>query len=262
MVDWSTLLCGMRGHITYEPDEQPLADRLRAKTPAGTVWRCLRCGDYVAGEPRGSGPAEDAPTPTRGRALRQLIILRLLAVLRLVEGLAELAIGATLVGLQSRVPDLVQALKDELPLLVPAAERIGWNIENSWIARMIDDIAGISPGAYGLIGVAIALLGISKLAEAVGLWLAKRWGEYLAVIATSAFIPVEIRELIIGISAFKVILFVINVAAVVWLIWAKRLFGVRGGKAAAEAETQEASLLAVERSALITTTGRGKEDGE
>lgn len=179
-------------------------------------------------------------------------MLRLLAVLRLIEGIGELAIGLTLFGLQSRVPSVVQALKNELPLLVPAAENIGWNIENSWIARTIDDIARISPDSYGLIGLGIAALGAVKLAEATGLWLAKRWGEYLSVVATSVFIPVEIRELILGITPFKVTIFVINVAAVVWLIWAKRLFGVRGGKAAAEAENEEASLIAVERAAVLT----------
>jgi uncharacterized membrane protein (DUF2068 family) len=249
MLDYSTLWCGLRGHITYAPDESDLADALRATTPAGMSWRCLRCGAYVPGDPHGHGPADLAPTPPRGKALRQLIVLRLLAILRLIEGLAELAIGLTLFGLQARVPDVVQALKDELPLLVPAAERIGWNIENSWIARTIDDIAGISPGSYGVIGLGIAALGLIKLAEAVGLWLAKRWGEYLSVIATSAFIPIEIRELIVGITPFKVTIFIINVAAVVWLIWAKRLFGVRGGRAAAETEVEEASFLAVEKAA-------------
>lgn len=254
MLDYSTLWCGLRGHITYAPDEPELAGRLQAEAPAGVVWRCLRCGTYVPGDPHGHGPADLAPTPPRGRALRQLIVLRLLAVLRTFEGLGELAIGLTLFGLQSRVPSVVEALKNELPLLVPAAESIGWDIENSWIARTIDDIANINPDTYGIIGIGIALLGAVKLTEAVGLWMAKRWGEYLSVIATSVFIPVEIRELILGITAFKVVIFVINVAAVVWLIWAKRLFGVRGGKSAAEAENEEASLIAVEKAAMLPPT--------
>lgn len=61
-----------------------------------------------------------------------------------------------------------------LPLFVPAAQSIGWDIENSWISRTLDDIAGISPDSYGLIGLGIAALGSIKLTEAVGLWLAKR----------------------------------------------------------------------------------------
>ena len=41
----------------------------------------------------------------------------------------------------------------------------------------------------------------------------------------------------------------VNIAAVLWLIWSKRLFGVRGGGAAYRAEHSAESLLTVERSA-------------
>jgi len=40
-------------------------------------------------------------------------------------------------------------------------------------------------------------------------------------------------------------------AAVVWLVVAKRLFGVRGGLAAERAESEEVSLLTVERAAEV-----------
>lgn len=251
VVDWSLASCSLRHHITYRPDDPDLAKRLRADSPAGQAWRCLRCGTYVPGDPRGHGPTDEAPTPTRGKALRQLIIMRLLAVLRFAEGSLEIGVGITLISLQSRVPDVIAALRAELPLLVPAAERIGWDIENSWIARTLNDFADLGSGSYALIGAGITLLGVSKWAEAVGLWLAKRWGEYLAVVATSLFIPIEIRELIEGVTTFKVVLFVINVAAVVWLVWAKRLFGIRGGKSAAEAEHQESALITVEQAAVV-----------
>ena len=69
--------------------------------------------------------------------------------------------------------------------------------------------------------------------------------------ATAAFIPVEIYELIEHVSVFKIVLLLINVAAVVWLVFAKRLFGVRGGRAAERAENEEVSLLTVERAAEV-----------
>jgi len=43
---------------------------------------------------------------------------------------------------------------------------------------------------------------------------------------------------------------VVNVAAVVYLVWTKRLFGLRGGHAAFEAERHSVSLLEVEHAAL------------
>ena len=45
----------------------------------------------------------------------------------------------------------------------------------------------------------------------------------------SLLIPIEIYELSSSVSVFKVITFVINVAIVVYLLLAKRLFGLRGG---------------------------------
>jgi len=44
--------------------------------------------------------------------------------------------------------------------------------------------------------------------------------------------------------------FVINVAAVIYLLFAKRLFGLRGGRRAYDAERRGEQLLEVERSAL------------
>ena len=50
MIDWGLVSCGLRGHITYRPDESEYADRLRATTVAGEAWRCLRCGERWRGE--------------------------------------------------------------------------------------------------------------------------------------------------------------------------------------------------------------------
>ena len=51
----------------------------------------------------------------------------------------------------------------------------------------------------------------------------------------------------------RVLLLLINVAAVGWLVSTKRLFGVRGGFAAYRRLHNEQSLLTVERSALLVS---------
>ena len=79
---WELWTCARRGHVTYAPDDESLAHRLSGTTGLGEVWRCLRCGDFTAGPPHGRGPAENAPLVMRGKALRQAIILRALAVER------------------------------------------------------------------------------------------------------------------------------------------------------------------------------------
>ena len=79
---WELRTCGRSGRVTYVPDEAELAGRLSGRTGAGTVWRCLRCGDFVLGAPKHRGPADQAPLVLRGKALRSAIILRLLALER------------------------------------------------------------------------------------------------------------------------------------------------------------------------------------
>lgn len=49
----------------------------------------------------------------------------------------------------------------------------------------------------------------------------------------------------------------INLFLVAYLVWTKRLFGVRGGNAAREAELHSESLLEIERSAGESETAAG-----
>jgi uncharacterized membrane protein (DUF2068 family) len=81
----------------------------------------------------------------------------------------------------------------------------------------------------------LAAYALLEAVEAVGLWRQRRWAEYLTLVATAALLPLEIYELFKGVTALKVIALVVNVAIVVYLLFAKRLFGVRGGAAAEEA---------------------------
>ena len=60
----------------------------------------------------------------------------------------------------------------------------------------------------------LAGYGILEGIEAVGLWLMKRWAEYLTLIATALFIPYELHELAVSFSLFKIVAFAFNLAVV------------------------------------------------
>lgn len=249
-MNWEVLSCGLRGHETYAPDERELRDRLHVQTAAGEAWRCLRCGDFVIGEPELTGPADHAPEVPRGRLLRDLVIMRLLAVERLIRGLFLVLAGVFVVELRHSQLTLQEKFDSELPLLRPIADQIGWNIDDSKVVSWIEKATALSSTTITLVGIAIIAYGVSQFIEAFGLWFAKRWGEYFAVIVTSLFIPLEVYELLERATVFKVLLLVVNLAAVVWLIWSKRLFGIRGGGRAYHAEHHAESLLTVERAAV------------
>jgi uncharacterized membrane protein (DUF2068 family) len=68
----------------------------------------------------------------------------------------------------------------------------------------------------------------------VGLWFAKRWAEYLTFVATALFLPLEGYELSSGVSTLKLVTLIINLAIALYLLWAKRLFGLNGGGRAEE----------------------------
>jgi uncharacterized membrane protein (DUF2068 family) len=248
-VDWSLRTCGRRGHITYAPTESDLRERLHVETPVGEAWRCLRCGDFVVGEPAGTGPAEDAPTVLRGRALRDAFVLRLLAVERLIRGIV-IGLGAYAVLRYSHSENALRTLfEKDLPAAKPLAKAFGYNLDNSSIVREIRKLLLIKPSTLHLIAILLAVYAAIELCEAVGLWLLKRWGEYFAAVATAIFLPYEIYDIAEKVTAIRVGAFIINVAAVVYLLWTKRLFGIRGGYPAYEAERHEASLLEVEEAA-------------
>ena len=57
--------------------------------------------------------------------------------------------------------------------------------------------------------------------------------------ATIVFIPYEVDELIKSVTWLKVLALIINLAVAVYLLYAKRLFGVRGGGRAERAEREE-----------------------
>jgi uncharacterized membrane protein (DUF2068 family) len=248
-VDWSLRTCGRRGHITYAPTEADLRERLHVDTPVGEAWRCLRCGDFVIGEPAGAGPAEDAPMVLRGRALRDAFVLRLLAAERFIRGIV-IGLGSYAVLRYSHSENSLRTLfEKDLPAAKPLAKAFGYNLDNSSVVREIRKLLLIKPSTLHLIAILLAVYAAIELCEAVGLWLLKRWGEYFAAVATAIFLPYEVYDIVEKVTAIRVGAFIINVAAVIYLLWTKRLFGIRGGHAAYQAERHEASLLEVEEAA-------------
>jgi uncharacterized membrane protein (DUF2068 family) len=249
-MDVALQACGWRGHATFAPDEPELAARLHVETPAGDAWRCLRCETFVVGEPVGRGPAATAPHVRRGRHLRDVIVMRALAIERVVRTVIFTLLGVGVLAVRGTHGRLQTAFENELPLIRPLADQIGWNPDNSRLLHRIDQAFSLSPTTLAWIAAGLFAYAAIELIEAIGLWLITRWGEYFAVIATSVFLPLEIYEITEKVTAFRAIALVINIAAVLWLLWTKRLFGLNGGGAAYRAEHDAATLLAVEQEAL------------
>jgi uncharacterized membrane protein (DUF2068 family) len=75
-----------------------------------------------------------------------------------------------------------------------------------------------------------------RFVEAYGLWLARRWGEWLALVSAALYIPFEVYAIALDVTVLKVSLLVLNVAFVVYLglvLAATRRKRARAGKIAA-----------------------------
>jgi uncharacterized membrane protein (DUF2068 family) len=248
-VDWSLRGCARQGHVTYAPDEQDLRARLTAETPAGEAWRCLRCADFVVGPPHGSGPADEAPIVLRGKALKDATILRLLAAERFGRGLLLLALAYGVYYFKDAKTSIKDTFDQAIPAAKPLADVFNYDLDASPTVERLRHLLDSSQHTLTLVTLGLVAYGALQLLEGVGLWMLKRWGEYVAVLATSAFLPLEVYELTDKVSWLKVVALLVNLVAVVYLVTSKRLFGVRGGHAAFEAERHSESLLEVEAAA-------------
>lgn len=247
--DWDVRTCGWHGHVTWAPDEPELARRLRVETPDGEAWRCLRCASFIPGPAKGSGPADSAPIVLRGKALRDAFILRLLAAERAIRGVLLVALAYGVYKFEGAQDSLQRVFDDYLPRLTPVAQHAGVDLQSTGPVRLIQKALVADPHTLTLVSLGVLAYGALELLEAVGLWLMRRWGEYVAVVGTAVFLPLEIYELLDKVTWLRLVAFGLNVFAVVYIVWTKRLFGARGGRATFEARRHSESLLEIERAA-------------
>jgi uncharacterized membrane protein (DUF2068 family) len=251
-MDWSLLGCGAGGHITFAPDEPGLRDRLGAAAPGGQTWRCLRCGTFVIGEPTVSGPAAGAPRVRRAEQVRSALILRIFAVERFIRALVFAALAIAVWRFSVSRLSFEQAYDQALPPLKALLRDFGFRVDHSKLLGLLREAFTVNSAKLGWIAIGVGAYAVVEVIEGVGLWLVKRWGEYFAMIVTSLGLPYEIYGLVIQqkITVLRVVAFLINLGLVLYLVLAKRLFGVRGGKRAYEAKLSSESILDAEMAAL------------
>jgi uncharacterized membrane protein (DUF2068 family) len=254
-VDWSLFGCARRGHVSYEPTEPELRGRLTAQTPGGPAWRCLRCGAFVTDGAHSSGPAAEAPLIRRGRELRSELILRVFAVERF---LRFLVFGGAAYGVWRFKYDrtgIQRAFNNDLPAIRALYKDLGFNVNHSKLLGLIQHSFTLDSRTITYLAIGLAVYAVIELIEGIGLWLSKRWGEYFAVVATSVFLPYEVYDLTVKVTWLRLTAFVINLLLVVYLVWSRRLFGVRGGGKAYEARLRSESVIEVEQAALAAAGG-------
>jgi uncharacterized membrane protein (DUF2068 family) len=255
---WELLVCGVSGHELIGTDAARLRpeDAVVAREQNGVRWyRCVRCDSWIPLPPpiepaRETPPArEEIELPLRGKALRDRIVLRLIAIDRALHFvvLGVLAVAVFLLASHEiRVRDAFYRIVNAVQGTTGKPGRASGH----GFLHSVEHIFTLKSSTLYLVAAAATAYAVLEAVEAVGLWYQKRWAEYLTFVATVAFIPYEVFELARTVSTFKAIAFVVNVAIALYLLYAKRLFGIRGGGAAEHAERQrDVGWEALERTA-------------
>lgn len=253
--DWGVRYCAKHGHETYQPTESELAQRLSATLHDGSrIWKCLRCGAYVeASDSHVEGSVHDAPHVMRGQEVKDALILRLLAVERFCRCVLLILAGIGILKFAHSRAAVNTAVHNYLPLLGPFLQRIHFNVQEFSGYRELQKILHYSHHTLVLVAIGVIAYACLNGLEGTGLWLRKRWGEYVAVVSTSAFMPLEVLDIMHKHSPLGIVLFLINVAAVIYLLYAKRLFGLRGGEKRLEELRRQNSVLAQVQAQLKPT---------
>ncbi len=235
--------CGLHGHELLGTDAAALRaeDDVFARESGGLRWyRCLRCDSWVALSPpeqptRKYPPSrEEITLPLRGKPLRDRYVLRLIALERVLHVLALSALAVVVFLFADNRAMLEQ---DFTTILNDLQGSLGGPVASSHgIVHDLRYLFALRLSSLYLVGLAIAAYAVLEAVEAVGLWLGKRWAEYLTFIATIVFVPYEVYELAKSVTALKVVTLVINLAVAAYLLLAKRLFGLRGGGRAERAQ--------------------------
>jgi len=147
--------------------------------------------------------ARPAPKP-RFNVLRTIALYKLVKVLLLLA----LAYG------EVRLSDASLAAK-----LVNWASARPLGLEHDVATRFLEWFSGLSESRLHALRIVTLAYAAVFATEGIGLWLQRRWAEWLTVIVTASLIPLEVWELMFRPNIGKAVVLIANTAIVIYLAW-------------------------------------------
>jgi uncharacterized membrane protein (DUF2068 family) len=135
--------------------------------------------------------------------------LRLIATLKLVKGLLLLGVAVGALRLLHRdVADVVATWTVQLHL----------DPESRAVEPLLERLAGVDDRTLKEIGAGSMFYAALLLTEGLGLMWGKPWAEYLTIVATASFVPLEIYEIARHATPIRIGVLVLNLAIVGYLM--------------------------------------------
>lgn len=140
-------------------------------------------------------------------------VLRLIALFKFCKAALLVAVG--LGALELLQPGVAARAQHWVTALATSSDRRA-------LEQLVALASGLSPGRLEALSIAAFFYAGLFTTEGVGLWLAKRWAEYLTVIATVSFVPFEVFKLTRRVSLPRLAAVLLNVVVVAYLIYRLR----------------------------------------
>jgi uncharacterized membrane protein (DUF2068 family) len=133
----------------------------------------------------------------------------LIAVFKLIKGLLLVAAG---------IGALKLLHKDIGAVVQSAIEVLRVDPDNRYVHTLLIRILSVNDRTLKEISAGTFAYAAIFLTEGTGLVLRKRWAQYLTIIVTASFLPLEVYELARRINATKTAVIAVNIAIVAYLV--------------------------------------------
>ena len=149
-------------------------------------------------------------TVVRPSAMSRFPVLRLIALYKLLKVLLLLALAYG----EVRLHDASLSAK----LLVWDSARPS-GLERDVVTHVLEWFSGLSTSRSQLLRAVTLCYAALFAVEGIGLWMQKRWAEWLTTIITASLIPLEVWELFFRPNLGKAAVLVANIVIVAYLVW-------------------------------------------
>jgi uncharacterized membrane protein (DUF2068 family) len=139
--------------------------------------------------------------------------LRAVAVFEATKGTIALAAAC---GLLALLPKGGEAAAREI------ARHMHLNAGKDYARIFVDLAQNITDTHLWLIALLALTYSVARFIEAYGLWRARPWAEWVAVVSGGIYIPFELYEISLGLSAIKFAAFALNIGVVGYMVHALR----------------------------------------
>jgi uncharacterized membrane protein (DUF2068 family) len=107
---------------------------------------------------------------------------------------------------------------DAVTVATELIDRFGGDLNGATARELLTRVAGVSTTRFEQVGAGAFLYAAMLVTQGIGLLRGKAWAEWLTVLVTASFIPLELWEISRGATVFKLALLVVNSAIVVYLV--------------------------------------------